>query len=737
MKFRHVLYGAVLFLIVLSLAGTACARVVHDEEYGFQITIPNHWQSNAFMDGTDKIWAFAAPDNNAAVRIRSFKAPPGLSMTTLISAFENHILAGGQRLVLEPYTLNGMVGQMAGYKGRFNNIDVGIGCFYTIQKQNAYIVWSMIPASLFKDRSRETDAILNTFTISGVEAPRQTAPAVPRPTVKEKDETSGFCRKVGEIYTDGTGDRRTKKRGGTYLTIAKSDLPSTASVKIETLSGSLSYVAVHARYEGGIWKTAYQGPLTSFSVGRYFQSFLSQANCTHLIVSVNGAHEKYEPAACRAAVHICHAGDDRVSSKPSESGMPKVLPGGTGSADYQVLTIDDSGFEFLYPKHFQRFQQSEGQSQWADPNAPSGSRVIMVLQTLSRSMGNSLQSVHGKLVNQVKNTSAAKLLSSQPLTVNGLSAYDLRFTLDQQNQRKHFYYLVLDLKGPNVAAVSFVGPESLQEEMGRHFSKLKESVRQTRMSGSGKTENAFPTAQSNKAMRDESSSTPMKAPPARSTHHVPLSEFPLLVPYAWNDIPDKLIARPEASAFSMPAYDAETEQKISGGRIQKNYKKNGRIVASKTFEGTLYKSLSIWKPDGRGRMYVEFWRDGSVSTIDYIEGMYKQGICRFWDTDGTIAQIATYRDNKPDGVYVSWYRTKDHFLRRVEHFQNGKRHGLFRTYFQQNGRIEEESQWQDGVEMKKTLYFLSGKLRGELKYQNGKQIGQFYLEDGTVSQRFE
>lgn len=157
-----------MFLTVICITATAQARVINDPEYGFQITTPDNWQTNSFMDGTDKIWAFAAPDNNAAIRVRTFKALPGLSMETLISTFETHILSGGQRLTTKPYTLNGINGRMAGYKGQFNNIDVGVGCFYTIRKPNAYIVWSMIPVSLFNARSGETDAIMNTFTLSKI-----------------------------------------------------------------------------------------------------------------------------------------------------------------------------------------------------------------------------------------------------------------------------------------------------------------------------------------------------------------------------------------------------------------------------------------------------------------------------------------------------------------------------------------------------------------------------------------
>lgn len=165
MTARHFVYGSIVFLAVICLTGNAQAGVVSDTEYGFRITIPDNWRTNSFMDGKDKVWAFAAPDQNSAIRIRAFKAPPGLSMETLMSGFETHVLNGGQKLIAKPHALNGINGKMVGYKGRFNNIDVGIGCFYTIHNGNAYIVWSMIPVSLFNTRSGQADAIMNTFTL--------------------------------------------------------------------------------------------------------------------------------------------------------------------------------------------------------------------------------------------------------------------------------------------------------------------------------------------------------------------------------------------------------------------------------------------------------------------------------------------------------------------------------------------------------------------------------------------
>jgi len=399
--------------VMTLLTSHTFARVVQDPEFGFRITVPDNWQTNSFVDGTDKVWAFAAPDNNAAVRIRSFKAPGNLTIDALISAFESYVLSGGQRLTMQPYTLNGINGKMAGYKGQYNNIDVAVGSFFSIQNQHAYMVWSMIPVSLMQTRSTEADAVMNSFSLTSGRGFHHGTPQVqqqsvqitdittgdtltgayslaavknvfasttpniyvvfkyqgnpsPEPflvkwiykdrnhlidtatlkvpsagsgmaktymnrpntgwppgnyeveihhrgrklisslfTVEEAVAHAGGCRTVGEVYTDGKGDTRTKRIGGTYLTIPKADLSHGSTLQVAILSGNFKYVTVHARYDGGYWKTAYQGSLMNLPVDQYFRSFLNQPNCTHLAVSVNGAHEKYEPVPVRAKINLC------------------------------------------------------------------------------------------------------------------------------------------------------------------------------------------------------------------------------------------------------------------------------------------------------------------------------------------------------------------------------------------------------------------------------------------------
>ncbi len=117
------------------------------------------------------------------------------------------------------------------------------------------------------------------------------------------------CRTLSQVYTDGSGDRRTKKLGGNYAAIRLDSLRDDDILRVEAVSGRLTYVTLHARYQGGYWRTIYKGPKTEFPVGQYIAPCRKDKNCTHINVSINGAHEKYDPVACRANLVVCGAPD--------------------------------------------------------------------------------------------------------------------------------------------------------------------------------------------------------------------------------------------------------------------------------------------------------------------------------------------------------------------------------------------------------------------------------------------
>jgi hypothetical protein len=154
-----------LFLALLPAQLFAQTRWHELPEQGFKIQVPTSYQSNTFTEGTDHIHAFVSPDQNVGVRIRTIPLDGRVELDVVAQLFERNVLSGSERLVLTDYELNGISGKMAGYRWTFNGIPVGIGAFYAIRDRQAYVVWSIIPISLFRQRNAEADAIVNTFTL--------------------------------------------------------------------------------------------------------------------------------------------------------------------------------------------------------------------------------------------------------------------------------------------------------------------------------------------------------------------------------------------------------------------------------------------------------------------------------------------------------------------------------------------------------------------------------------------
>lgn len=119
--------------------------------------------------------------------------------------------------------------------------------------------------------------------------------------------TAQECAPLGEIGTDGTGAPARYRVGGTYLSVPIERITPDHTIQVRMVQGPLKYVTLHARYLGGIWKIAHQGPETGFPGSHTaFAGCRAQApRCTDIIFSINGAHERYEPLVSRAALYLC------------------------------------------------------------------------------------------------------------------------------------------------------------------------------------------------------------------------------------------------------------------------------------------------------------------------------------------------------------------------------------------------------------------------------------------------
>lgn len=138
-------------------------KIENDSTHKYRIQFPADWQTGFLMDGTDRIRTGLSADQNLSVRVRSFDVPAGATTDLIKKLFEQHVLGGGNLLHSEKGNLCGVPSIMSVYSGQFNNIAVNMVAVVMLRQNRGYIVWTMIPTSLFAIRSAEADSVLATF----------------------------------------------------------------------------------------------------------------------------------------------------------------------------------------------------------------------------------------------------------------------------------------------------------------------------------------------------------------------------------------------------------------------------------------------------------------------------------------------------------------------------------------------------------------------------------------------
>ncbi len=154
------------FLILIS--SSLSAQLQRDSKYGFTINVPQKWSKNSYMDGTDKVYDFMSPDENAAVQLRAFEAPNGLTLDLLVNVFEEQMLPAGaiKESVQNHVSKTGIPGKLGTYGFNYNGIQVAMGVFYAIQNGNGYIISAMIPKSMLQEKSKEVKFVTESFSLS-------------------------------------------------------------------------------------------------------------------------------------------------------------------------------------------------------------------------------------------------------------------------------------------------------------------------------------------------------------------------------------------------------------------------------------------------------------------------------------------------------------------------------------------------------------------------------------------
>lgn len=153
--------------ILLFMASGLSAQWQIDKAYDFKVNVPSSWSKNSYMDGTDKVYDFYSPDENAAVQIRAFEAPQGLTLDLLVNVYEQQMLPAGATKdgTKSHVSKNGIPGKQGTYRFNYNGTQVGMGVFYAIQNGKGYVISAMIPTNMLQQKSKEVKSITESFAL--------------------------------------------------------------------------------------------------------------------------------------------------------------------------------------------------------------------------------------------------------------------------------------------------------------------------------------------------------------------------------------------------------------------------------------------------------------------------------------------------------------------------------------------------------------------------------------------
>lgn len=171
------------------------------------------------MDGTDKVWDFYSPDQNAAIQLRAFEATDSRITVDLIAQiYEQTMLpAGAQKeSLVDHITVNGIPGKQGLYSLDYNGNPVNLAAFYTLQNKKAYILTAIIPSNMIEQVGADVKAITHSFLLDGFE------PKVPTQPENASGLMGSLSQKLGQMGSASSGNNNGSVVGK-YNFVSRSD----------------------------------------------------------------------------------------------------------------------------------------------------------------------------------------------------------------------------------------------------------------------------------------------------------------------------------------------------------------------------------------------------------------------------------------------------------------------------------------------------------------------------------
>ncbi|MBN1118713.1 MAG: hypothetical protein JXA77_15990 [Bacteroidales bacterium] len=123
------------------------------------------------------------------------------------------------------------------------------------------------------------------------------------------------------------------------------------------------------------------------------------------------------------------------------------------------------------------------------------------------------------------------------------------------------------------------------------------------------------------------------------------------------------------------------------------------------------------KPSGK-KIVKEYHSNGKIKSVNEVEGDLRDGLCKYYDENGTLISTIEFKENKYHGKYIKYYDGK-HKMREAT-YVNHKKQGSTYIYDKKGILIVEENYENDELNGIKRKYYLNGKLKMENEYKDGR-----------------
>jgi len=252
-----------------------------DQANGFKINLPANWSKSSSMDGTDKIYDYYSPDENAAIQLRVFQAGAGVTTDLLVQVYEESMLpAGTQKQSLKNHTSkNGIPGKQGIYVMNYNGIEVGMAAFYTVQNNKGYVLTAIIPTSMMQQKGNEVRQITQSFTIDGFNPPAASATASKALTPNSSNQNRSGARPSGNTSSGNTqastntSTASKYKIEGKYYLKSRSDNKSLTNYHFIDLKSNGTYIEEYSPKNSGNYISNTTGTWKKDSSGRIILYF--------------------------------------------------------------------------------------------------------------------------------------------------------------------------------------------------------------------------------------------------------------------------------------------------------------------------------------------------------------------------------------------------------------------------------------------------------------------------------